>query len=355
MKKISVLIVDDSPLMRNIIEDILREEADIEVVGTAADPHDAREKIKKLNPQVITLDIEMPKMDGISFLEKIMSLRPSPVIMISTLTQKGAEETLRALEIGAVDFVSKPASGDIASTLTEMKSELPDKIRAAAASGICRGLRRKPCDETGRKYYPPFGDKPIIAVGASTGGVEALRDFFLALPRECPPVVVVQHMRPQFIPLMASRLSRISEVVVSEARNGDVLKPGHAYIAAGDQHLKIERRGARLVCRLDDSDRVSGHRPSVDVLFCSVAAAAGHDAVGIIMTGMGRDGAEGLLKMRRSGAHTIGQDLATCVVYGMPKAAMEAGAVQTELPLHRIAAHALDLCMEKKAGAHAGK
>lgn len=356
MKKISVLVVDDSPLIRKILTEILNAEHDIEVIGTAEDPLDAREKIKKLNPQVITLDIEMPKMDGISFLEKIMTLRPTPVIMISTLTQKGADETFRALEIGAIDFVSKPVSGDLTLALDDIKRELPEKIRAAAESNIARmaETRKEPAKSTISFKNMPPEDMPIIAIGSSTGGVEALRDLFQALPEGCPPIVITQHMRAQFLPMMAARLNSMSKVTVVEARPGDVLKPGYAYLAPGETHLKIARQGRNFICRLESGERVSGHLPSVDVMFESIADSAGAQAIGIILTGMGSDGAKGLLKMRQAGAYTIGQNKSSCVVYGMPKVAAEIGAVDIELPLNQIASHALEYCAQRKGKTNAG-
>ena len=343
MKKIKVLIVDDSLLIREIFSDILSQSPQIEVVGTASDPLDAREKIKILNPDVLTLDIEMPKMDGISFLEKIMALRPMPVIMVSTLTQKGADATIRALEIGAVDYVAKPVSNHNKDTLGRLKEELTQKV-INAASARFRNKAIAP-ESSIIKFTPPAGgNKKIIAIGASTGGVESLRELFLRLPENCPPIVVTQHMPEHFTKSFAARLDSISQPKVEEAYNHARLKDGHAYIAAGGIHLKILKVGGDFVCKLEDSPPVSGHRPSVDVLFNSVAEAVGDRAVGVILTGMGKDGAEGMLAMRNAGAYNIGQDEASSVVYGMPKVAYNLGGVNTQLPLNKIAEAMLRYC-----------
>lgn len=349
MKPITVLIVDDSALIRRLYRELLSKEPDIQVLDTAVDPLDAREKIKRLNPDVLTLDIEMPKMDGISFLEKIMTLRPMPVIMASTLTQKGAGITIRALEIGAVDYISKPSNTHMPATMEQLGKELAGKIRAAAKANLS-GRAQMPM-QGGAPQVIPFHPKPdamsrIIAIGSSTGGVEALRELFLQLPANCPPVVMTQHMPEQFTPSFAARLNSLSQMTVSEARNGDVLMTGHAYLAPGNRHLKVRRRGEQFVCVLEEGERVSGHCPSVDVLFRSVAEQAGEQAVGVILTGMGKDGAQGLLQMRESGAYTIGQNQASCIVYGMPKAAVMLGAVEIELPLRQIAAHVLSHCVQ---------
>jgi two-component system chemotaxis response regulator CheB len=346
MKPITVLIVDDSALIRQLFKEMLAPEADIHVIGTANDPYDAREKIKQLNPDVLTLDIEMPKMDGLSFLEKIMSLRPMPVIMVSTLTQKGAAETLRALEVGAFDYISKPQGAQTRDALGRLQSELAEKIRAAARANIRPGQRidpQKPVRVIG--YTPPRrGGPELIAIGSSTGGVEALREIFLQLPSNLPPIVITQHMPESFTASFAARLNDLSQLVVAEAAEGDVLKSGYAYLAPGNQHLRINREKNRLVCHLSVDGLFSGHRPSVDIMFASVAQAAGAKAVGVILTGMGKDGAAGLLEMRQAGAYTIGQSANSCVVYGMPKAAQTIGAVATELPLSEIPVHMLSQC-----------
>ena len=347
---IKVVIVDDSALIRQLLTKILSSDPGITVVGAAPDPLVARQMIKDTNPDVVTLDIEMPKMDGLSFLEKIMRLRPMPVVMISSLTQKGADATLRSLELGAVDFIGKPKM-DVQEGLSESTREIVAKVKAAATAKV-RAL--KPVTSTESKPARKLGfasTEWIIAIGASTGGVTALRDVICDLPPDCPATLVTQHMPAKFTATFAPRLDGVAAVTVTEARDGERALPGHVYLAPGDQHLELHRSGANYVCRLQDAPPVSGHRPSVDVLFRSVAEAAGERAVGAILTGMGRDGAEGLLEMRRYGAHTIGQDEATCVVYGMPRAAEEIGAVERQLPLSKIADAILAGCGDAKVRA----
>lgn len=343
---IRVLIVDDSALIRQLLSELLGAAPDIEVIGTAGDPLIARTMIKQHNPDVLTLDIEMPRMDGLAFLEKIMTLRPMPVLMVSSLTQSGAEATLQALEMGAVDYVAKPLV-DLRLGMTELKEELQEKVRAAARARV-RGYGPRDTSGTGTQKISPGGSwrssEKIIAVGASTGGVEALRELICALPADAPAMVITQHMPERFTASFAARLNGIAAMTVAEAQDGARILPGHVYIAPGNQHLEVGRSGANYICKLNDGPLVSGHRPSVDVLFHSVAKAAGANAIGVILTGMGRDGVEGMLAMRAAGAVTIGEDESTCVVYGMPKAAKLAGAVQTELPLHKIAAEVLKRC-----------
>ncbi|MEO5337035.1 MAG: chemotaxis response regulator protein-glutamate methylesterase [Magnetospirillum sp. WYHS-4] len=339
--KIRVLIVDDSALIRQMLTAMLSEDPELEVVGSASDPLIARERIKELNPDVITLDVEMPRMDGISFLRKIMKLRPMPVVMVSTLTQKGAEVTLEALEIGAVDFVGKPTI-DMQQGMAGKKEEIISKVKAAARARV-----RVPADLNSPAQRPKVLAVPagpgfrttdrIVAIGASTGGVEALREVICALPADCPPILITQHMPVKFTESFAKRLDSMAALAVSEARDGERAVPGHVYIAPGGQHLELVRSGGTYGCKVYDGPLVSGHRPSVDVLFRSVAAQAGPNAVGAILTGMGRDGAEGLMAMREAGAMTLGQDESTALVYGMPRVAKEIGAVQVELPLSRIA------------------
>lgn len=346
MKKISVLVVDDSAVIRSIFREILNAQPDIEVVDTAEDPYEAREKIKRLNPQVVTLDIEMPKMDGLSFLEKIMSLRPTPVIMVSSLTHKGAQETMRALEIGAVDCVSKPVSGSIENSLESIALELADKVRAAAQANLSvmtsSALNLKKTEKKAIFVPSPATDKFLIAIGSSTGGVEALREIFKTLPNNLPPIVITQHMPAQFTASFAARLNTLTDINVCEAQSGQVLKPGHAYVAPGGRHLKVIKTGGLLKTQLTDEDPVSGHRPSVDVLFRSVAKAVGGQSIGIILTGMGRDGAEGMLEMKNAGAYTIAQNEASCVVYGMPRSAVALGGVDVECSLEKISGKAVD-------------
>ena len=355
MKPITVLIIDDSALIRQMFTEMLSSEPDIEVLDTAVDPYDAREKIKRLNPNVVTLDIEMPKMDGLTFLEKIMTLRPMPVIMASTLTQKGASATIRALELGAVDYISKPLGAHTADVLGNLKTELANKIRVAAKANMVNRNKTAPSANTSQviPFNPPVGgSKNIIAIGSSTGGVEALRDIFLMLPENCPPIVMTQHMPEQFTTSLAARLNNLSKVRVSEAVSNDILKTGHAYLAPGGKHMEIKKSGNNFLCSIREGELVSGHRPSVDVLFNSVAEIAGNCAIGVILTGMGKDGAQGLLKMKNAGAYTIGQNESSCIVYGMPKAAAAIGAVDIELPLNEIVAKILSYC-EKRNKLHA--
>jgi two-component system chemotaxis response regulator CheB len=334
---IRVLIVDDSALIRELLTELLRRERDIQVVGTAADPHIARDKIKALNPDVITLDIEMPLMDGLTFLERLMALRPMPVVVVSTLTQKGADIAVRALEMGAVDVVAKPLL-DIRNGMAELGAELVGKLRAAALARprarAARGGERQPLKVDAALSM----SGRIVAVGASTGGVEALQRLLTDLPADSPAILITQHMPPGFTASFARRLNDICRMSVCEAGSGQRVLPGHVYIANGSRHLELGRTGAQYFCRLHDGPPVSGHRPSVDVLFRSVAAAAGGNALGIILTGMGRDGAAGLLEMRRAGARTLGESEASCLIYGMSKVAQEIGAVEAELPLDRLAA-----------------
>jgi len=338
MTPIRVLVVDDSATMRGLITAILSRDAEIEVVGTADNPFEAREAIKALNPDVLTLDIEMPNMNGLEFLEKIMRLRPMPVIMVSTLTQKGADASLAALEIGAFDCVGKPMNG---APTSQAFSGLVDKVKAASRAKM-------------RAYREPAAPKPhasafshngkIIALGASTGGVEALLAVVSCLPANCPPTVITQHMPANFTASFAERLNRCSAATVSEAKDGAPLVVGQVYLApGGGQHLEVTGHG-QMRCRLREGDPVNGHRPSVDVLFQSVAQLAKGKAVGAILTGMGRDGASGLLAMRQAGANTLGQDEASCIVYGMPKAAFELGGVERQLPLEKIGPAILNLC-----------
>ncbi|MBN8531958.1 MAG: chemotaxis response regulator protein-glutamate methylesterase [Alphaproteobacteria bacterium] len=346
-KKITVLICDDSAFIRQMFTEMLSAEPDIEVLDTASDPYDARAKIKALNPDVLTLDIEMPNMDGLTFLEKIMTLRPMPVVMASSLTQKGADEAIRALELGAVDCIGKPVSNQNRETIGSLRAELAAKIRTAAAAAVRGG--RQPSSAPKPLSYRPADAQCLIAIGASTGGVEALREVFLKLPANSPPIVIAQHMPEYFTPSFAARLDSLSAVKVREAQHHMRVFPGEACLAPGNAHLTIVRLGGEYVCKLDQSPLVNGHRPSVDVLFRSVADAAGGHAVGVILTGMGKDGAEGLLRMRGKGAHTIGQNQASCVVYGMPQAAMKLAAVCEELPLSEIPGKMLNAC-EKGTG-----
>jgi two-component system chemotaxis response regulator CheB len=333
---IKVLIVDDSALIRELLSEMLRGERDFEVVGTAPDPLVAREKIKALNPDVITLDIEMPRMDGLSFLERLMALRPMPVVVVSSLTQKGTDAALQALELGAVEVVGKPIT-DLRTAMPALRAELVGKLRAAANS---RPRGRQPPAAARQLAVDASlsSETRIVAVGASTGGVEALQRLLSGLPADAPAILVTQHMPPGFTASFAQRLDGVCRMTVCEAQDGQRVLRGHVYIANGRHHLELARSGAQYLCRLTNGPRVSGHMPSVDVLFDSVAAAAGPNATGIILTGMGRDGAAGLLAMRRAGARTYGESEASCLIYGMSKAAKEMDAVEAEMDIAHLAA-----------------
>jgi two-component system, chemotaxis family, protein-glutamate methylesterase/glutaminase len=358
-RRIKVLIVDDSALVRSLLTDILRADPGIEVVGVASDAHIAREKIKALNPDVLTLDVEMPKMDGITFLKNLMRLRPMPVVMVSSLTERGADVTLDALALGAVDYLSKPKI-DLAATLKDYGDELIDKIRAASkasvraldprrAAAIATNIATKAAHTTDAvlpKAPPPKQLRTtdrIIAIGASTGGTEAIKEVLMRLPPDTPGVVIAQHIPKAFSGPFAKRMNDCCQVTVYEAQDGQQVLAGHAYIAPGDKHLMVVRDGARYVCRLDDGVPVNRHKPSVDVLFRSVAQNAGRNAIGAILTGMGKDGARGLKEMLDAGSRTIAQDEATSVVWGMPGEAVSLGAAQYVLPLENVAGKILSL------------
>lgn len=338
-RPIRVVIVDDSNLMREMLTSLLADATGVEVVGAARDAYEAREVIKRTNPDVVTLDVEMPRMDGLSFLEKIMTLRPTPVIMVSSLTQEGAEATVRALELGAIDCVAKPDGSD-GHGFEAMAQELVEKIRVAAVARLSMRRPQAPAATLPAPRHAGSGAR-FIAIGASTGGVERIRDILAVMPAKCPPIVITQHMGPSYVSSFAARLDRLSAPSVKVAVQGARLETGTVHIAPGDRHLVVIRDAQGYSCHIQDGPAVSGHRPSVDVLFSSVAKAAGGDAVGVILSGMGRDGASGLLAMRTAGSHTIGEQESSCVVYGMPRAAKEAGAVATELPLSQIPAEML--------------
>jgi two-component system chemotaxis response regulator CheB len=349
-EKVRVLIVDDSALMRKLLTSVLSADEGIEVVGAAPDPFAAREQIKALNPDVVTLDIEMPHMNGLDFLRKIMELRPTPVVMISTLTQAGADTTLEALEIGAVDFVAKPAD---ASAVLQLGSELIPKIKAAAHTRL---RRRTPAPQRVRRALggaSSTSDK-LIAIGASTGGVEALKAVLMLFPEDTPPVVIAQHMPERFTAAFARRLDGECRMRVHEAAHDQPIERGNVYIAPGGHHLEVARRGSGLVCTLNGGPLVSGHRPSVDALFNSVARVVAPRAVGAILTGMGRDGASGLLAMRKAGCATFGQDEGTALIYGMPRVAFEIGAVESQHGLFDISEAIHNACAGKSAPALAG-
>jgi two-component system chemotaxis response regulator CheB len=334
-----VLIVDDSALVRQVLTDLINQAPDLEVVGVAPDPFVAREKIKQLNPDVITLDVEMPRMDGIAFLEKIMRLRPMPVVMVSSLTREGNDTTLRALELGAVDFVTKPRVG-VADGLAEYAEELHVKLRAAARSRVSRRSGRTRSGP--RRPAPvapmgPAGSEKLILVGASTGGTEAIRQFLEGMPGDAPAILITQHMPAGFTRSFAERLDGHLPLRVQEAGEGQRLRPGHVYIAPGGRHMTVIRSGADYVVQLTDDPPVNRHRPSVEMLFGSAVKSVAANSVAVMLTGMGDDGARAMLRLRESGARTFAQDEATSVVYGMPREAVALGAVDEALPLDRLA------------------
>jgi two-component system chemotaxis response regulator CheB len=339
MKAVRVLIVDDSATVRGLIRMLLARDPAVEVVGEAADPHEARAAIKAFDPDVITLDVEMPKMNGLDFLDRIMRLRPTPVIMVSSLTNRGAGAAIAALEMGAFDCVGKPGSGQREQfgeqLLASVKAAAERRVRTAQERGGHAARASAPAQ------LPYLSDGRVVAIGASTGGVEALIAVLSHFPPNCPPTVITQHMPAAFTKTFAERLDRLSPAAVCEAFDGAPLEPGRVYLAPGGAaHLRVEG-AAPPRCRLWKSEAVNGHRPSVDVLFQSVAKAVGAHAFGTILTGMGRDGAEGLLAMRKAGVPTIGQSESSCLIYGMPKAAFEIGATQKQVPLHMMASEIL--------------
>ncbi len=342
MVKTRVLIIDDSALIRSLLTEIIGKQPDLEVVGAAPDPLVAREMIRALNPDVLTLDVEMPRMDGLDFLEKLMRLRPTPVLMVSTLTERGADVTLRALELGAIDFVAKPKLG-IAHGMQELGAEICDKIRVAAKARLHRHVAAPAAADghaakTAPQYYSRTSTEKLIAIGASTGGTEAIREVLVRLPPDCPGVLITQHMPAGFTRSFATRMNSLSRITVSEAVDGERVLPGHAYIAPGDLHMRLARSGSNYIVALDNTEPVNRHRPSVDVLFRSVAAVAGRNALGVMLTGMGRDGAAAMLEMRNAGSFNIAQDEASCVVFGMPREAIAVGAASEVVPVTEIAA-----------------
>lgn len=341
--KIKVLCVDDSALIRSLMTEIINSQPDMTVCATAPDPLVARELIKQHNPDVLTLDVEMPRMDGLDFLEKLMRLRPMPVVMVSSLTERGSEITLRALELGAVDFVTKPKVG-IRDGMLEYAEKLADKVRAAARARV-RARAAAPAPAAGAHpasaaapmlNNPLVSTEKLIIVGASTGGTEAIREVLTPLPPDAPAVMIAQHMPPGFTKSFAQRLNGLCRITVKEAEHGERVLPGHAYIAPGHAHLLLARSGANYIAHLSDDPPVNRHRPSVDVLFRSAAQHAGKNAVGVILTGMGRDGAAGLLDMRNAGAYTLAQDEASCVVFGMPREAIALGGADEIAPLSEM-------------------
>jgi len=343
---IKVVIVDDSALIRSVLKKILEQVPDIRVVGVASDPLVAREVIRANNPDVITLDVEMPKMDGLEFLEKLMRLRPMPVVMVSSLTERSSEITLRALELGAVDFVTKPKL-DIANGMQAYSEIIIEKVRAAAQAKPKHSAHSQVSKRLSADAVLPAianritSTEKLIIIGASTGGTEAIKEVLIRMPADCPGILVTQHMPESFTRSFANRLDGLCKIAVKEAEAGDRILPGHAYIAPGHSHLLLKRSGANYICELSDGPPVNRHRPSVDVLFRSAANCAGKNAIGVILTGMGKDGAAGMLEMQQAGAYTIAQDEASCVVYGMPKEAVATGGVNEIVTLHDIAQRVL--------------
>lgn len=351
VRRIKVLVIDDSALVRNLLSRILSEDGEIEVVGVAQDAYVAREKIKALEPDVLTLDVEMPRMDGLQFLRNLMRLRPMPVVMCSSLTERGAAVTLSALELGAIDFVTKPKI-DIAHGMEAYGAEIIAKVKTAARARV-RALSatvaaRAPMQPAAHSLSFHATDQ-IIAIGASTGGTEAIREVLSRLPPDAPSVVITQHIPKAFSGPFAERMNTCSALTVCEAHDGQLLAPGHAYIAPGDMHLIVERDGARYRCRLSAAAPVNHHRPSVDIMFESVAASVGRNAVGAILTGMGSDGARGLRSMREAGAATFAQDERSSVVWGMPGASVHLGAVEQVLPIEAIAEHLMQAVISRGA------
>jgi two-component system chemotaxis response regulator CheB len=355
MNPIRVLIVDDSRMIRDVLTDILREHPDIKVVGAAADAYEARDMIRDLKPDVITLDVEMPKMNGLEFLDRLMRARPTPVVMISSFTERGSEVTFRALELGAVEFVTKPKLNE--ETPDDYGRLIADKIRAASTARL-RPPRRAPglapaaAPVAVVKRPLPRGVKTtskLIAVGASTGGTEALREFLVGMPADCPGIVIVQHMPENFTRMFAERLNNLCEITVKEAEHNDPVLPGHAYVAPGGKHLWVKRDEGQLLAKLSTEPPMNLHRPSVDFLFLSVAQYVGADAIGVIMTGMGRDGAQGMLKMKQAGSWNIAQDEASSVIFGMPKEAIDIGAVHDVAHLDRLRDRVLAQAAKKEA------
>lgn len=353
-KKIRVIVVDDSALVRSLLAEIINRQSDMECIGTANDPLIAREMIRELNPDVITLDVEMPRMDGIDFLGRLMRLRPMPVVMISTLTERGAEVTMKALELGAVDFVSKPRVG-LANGLNDLAAQIVDKIRVAAVAQVRRGPRAptpmrstdsaaNATTATGTAPTSPsvsllgrLSTEKLIFIGASTGGTEAIKEILVNLPADCPAIVITQHMPPGFTTSFAARLNSLSQITVKEASHGERILPGHAYIAPGGKQFHISRSGANYVAVVDDGPAVNRHKPSVEVLFKSGATLVGRNAYAIMLTGMGNDGAAAMREMKDAGSYNYVQDEASCIVFGMPREAIAHGAADEVLPLTQIA------------------
>ncbi len=354
MAKTRVVVVDDSALVRSLLTEIINRQTDMVCVGAAADPLVAREMIRELNPDVITLDVEMPRMDGLEFLSRLMRLRPMPVVMVSTLTEQGAEVTLRALELGAVDFVAKPRIG-VSSGLNELAGDIVDKIRVAACARVGRHAAAPATPAAAHTSAAPaplprISTEKVICIGASTGGTEAIREVLVPMPADAPAIVITQHMPPGFTTSFAARLNTLCRIRVAEARHGERILPGHAYIAPGGHHLRIDRSGSNYVAVIEDTEPVNRHKPSVEVLFRSAARVIGPNAIGVMLTGMGADGAQAMREMKDAGSHNFVQDEASCVVFGMPRMAIQAGAAHEVLPLTQIAPALLARLASSPAG-----
>lgn len=344
--KIKVLIIDDSALIRSVLKEVINSFPDLTAVGAAANPLQAREMIKTLNPDVLTLDVEMPQMDGLTFLERLMRLYPMPVLMISSLTERGSDAALRALELGAVDFLPKPRLG-MAEGIQAYADEIAEKIRVAYNTRV----RAKPrAERRAVEVLPVVGNRiatteKVIVVGASTGGTEAIKEFLVRMPADSPGILIAQHMPEAFTKSFAARLDSLCKISVKEAEDNERVLPGHAYIAPGHSHLLLKRNGANYMTELSQAAPVNHHRPSVEVLFRSAAKYAGRNAIGVMLTGMGRDGAIGMLEMRQAGAYNLAQDEATCVVFGMPREAIAVGAVDEVVPIQGMTQHVLSRLM----------
>lgn len=344
LKKIRVLVVDDSALVRSLLAEIINRQPDMECIGSANDPLIAREMIRELNPDVITLDIEMPRMDGIDFLGRLMRLRPMPVLMISTLTERGAEVTMRALELGAVDFVAKPRIG-VADGLSDLSNQIVEKVRIASAAHIKRAVAAPTASSAGAPiparstaaFLGRVSTEKLVCIGASTGGTEAIKEVLMRMPADSPGIVITQHMPPGFTSSFAARLNSLCQITVQEAVNGERILPGHAYIAPGGKQFRVGRSGANYVAVVEDGELVNRHKPSVEVLFKSAASVVGRNAFGIMLTGMGNDGAKAMREMKDAGSYNYVQDEASCIVFGMPREAILHGAADEILPLTAIA------------------
>ena len=350
---IKVLVVDDSALIRSLLKEIIGADPELQLVGAAPDAFVARDLVKQFNPDVITLDIEMPRMDGLSFLEKLMAARPTPVVMISSLTESGAEATFRAMELGAVDFIAKPKLG-IREGMEAYAAGIRDKIKAASLARLRPRAAQRTAGAAGQEIpgaarTPIVGTEKIIAIGASTGGTEAIKEVLIDMPADSPGIVITQHMPPGFTRTFAERLNRLSRLRVVEAQGGERILPGHAFVAPGDHHLLVERSGANYLIRLSDGPQVHRHRPAVDPMFQSLAQCAGRNVIAALLTGMGKDGALGLREIQQAGGHSIAQDEASSVVYGMPREAIALGAADEILALEKIA-EALTQQARKRGG-----